>query len=502
MSLVEPVRHFAAPALPLLAPAILFVAVSTAHAGRLLVEWDGRTQELQTIEVSGTDLVALADVARVFRFELLRDGRREATIRRQEGAISLRAGRAIVDVGTQPVLLRSEVRRKGGELYVPVDFIPRAVARLLDTEARLDESQSLIRFDTLTEVLSCEEYADRVRVTLQLRRAAELSEVVRDGRRRILVITNQELPAQVGGCRFNETLADLELRPTAGQTRVTFFVGPRFASLKVYDLPDSRQLVFDFFNDASTEPRIAEAEPRVAHPHDVFDTVVIDPGHGGEDTGAVGPAGLAEKTLVLAVAQELARRLREAGLDVIMTRTGDDNVALDERTAIANRAQADLFLSLHAHAALQPDARGAETYVHSVDATGLDRRTGSAFEEDASSLRRANRGGRGEQAGDELELVLWDVAQQQFRNESSWLGEAVQRELDALAGTGDRGVRQASLAVLRGAMMPATLVEVGNLENPQEERAMAELAFREATAQALLRAVTSFRDELAARSGR
>jgi N-acetylmuramoyl-L-alanine amidase len=229
----------------------------------------------------------------------------------------------------------------------------------------------------------------------------------------------------------------------------------------------------------------------------VFDRVVLDPGHGGEDDGAVGPGGVKEKDLTLSIARQLAGLLRErAGLEVRLTREGDAALGLTARTEVANREQADLFLSIHANASVGRPAPGAETYVLHLDATDEAARTLAALENDATGLSA-----RGAPAGGGLEMLLWDMAQSQYLDESSRLAEAVQRELNELTGTRDRGVKQANFLVLRGATMPAVLVEVGFLSNPLEENRMRSLGFQQATAEALYRAVLAFRDERRARTG-
>lgn len=466
-------------------------AAPAAEAGRYLIEHAGRTTEVSTITVSGDELFELTEVASAFGLRVDQQGRREFVLRDGQGTLRLRTGRALVMVDEQPVLLGREVERRRRRVYVPLDFITRAVARLRDAEARHDATARVIRFDDVTHLIQCEAFADRTRVTLQLDRPAEFSDVVRDGRRRMLVLTNQELPGQVGGCLFDETLADLEVRPSAGQTRLTFFVGSRFRSLKVYDLPDASQLVFDFFNDA-TQTTLAPTPERQARPRDIFDTVVIDPGHGGDDRGALGPTGLREKDLTLAISQELAHVLRtRAGLRVLLTRDADESRSLIERTAAANQAGADLFLSIHANATVVPNAWGAETFFLSLGGTDEASRTLAAFENDATGVQART----GASAGSDLEILLWDMAQQQYLQESARLADVVQRELNELAGTRDRGVKQADFVVLRGATMPAVLVEVGFLTNPREEHRMRTAAFQQATAEALYRAVIAFRDQ-------
>ena len=147
---------------------------------------------------------------------------------------------------------------------------------------------------------------------------------------------------------------------------------------------------------------------------------------------------------------------------------------------MANHNRADLFVSIHLNASRRRDAYGAETYFLSADATddearilaGLENRADGRPDGETPSLPPdAKRRG--------LDLVLWDLAQNQYLAESSALAEAVQRELNVLTGTRDRGVRQAPFRVLMGATMPAILVEVGFISNPDEALARAVREFRE-----------------------
>ena len=192
--------------------------------------------------------------------------------------------------------------------------------------------------------------------------------------------------------------------------------------------------------------------------------VVIDPGHGGRDNGARGGTGTAEKNLVLAVSQRLVRMLEEdLGVKVVLTRTADYFVGLKERTAIANNNRADLFLSIHANAAFKQAVSGYETYYLSFSASDLESSQVAQLENRALGVE----GTRGDEAL--LEAVLWDMAQLEFINQSGELAARVQQSMIKRVGGKDRGVRQAPLAVLMGARMPAALVEVGFITNPQQE---------------------------------
>jgi N-acetylmuramoyl-L-alanine amidase len=219
-----------------------------------------------------------------------------------------------------------------------------------------------------------------------------------------------------------------------------------------------------------------------------FDRVVIDPGHGGEDHGAAGPAGLLEKDLVLDLAQRLARKLRAQGIAVTLTRADDAFVALDERTAAANASGADLFVSIHANASRARSARGIETFFASPEATDaaaeeLARAENAAFGAGAAKLAE----------GDPVLAILGDLLATQQLADSQEFARIAQGELVESAAARSRGVKQAPFVVLMGVRMPAVLVEVGFITNPQDERSLRRAAERERIADGIARAIAAFR---------
>jgi N-acetylmuramoyl-L-alanine amidase len=227
-----------------------------------------------------------------------------------------------------------------------------------------------------------------------------------------------------------------------------------------------------------------------------FDRVVIDAGHGGDDHGAAGPAGLREKDLVLDLARRLAKKLRAHGLDVLFTREADAFVALDVRTDRANQSGGDLFVSIHANASRATSARGIETYFASPEAS----------DEAAEALARAENAAFGPAAaklaqGDPVLAILGDLMAQQQLADSQEFARLAQRELARRGVARSRGVKQAPFVVLMGVRMPAVLVEVGFLTNPVEEKALRKPAERERIASGLARAIVAFRARQDERSG-
>jgi len=244
----------------------------------------------------------------------------------------------------------------------------------------------------------------------------------------------------------------------------------------------------------------APADPAPAPSAPSAFRVVLDPGHGATEDGAIGPSGLKEKDLALDMARRLAALLKADGFEVVLTREGDDGPSLDQRAEVANVQRADVFLSLHANASRSSKARGAETYFLSRDATDTAARTVAALENDAADVNGGVSAGTVPGDGDgAIPLILWDMAQTIYLEQSSQLAEIVQRELNGALAITDRGVRQAPFRVLVGATMPAVLVELGFLTNPEEEKRLADGEYRRKLSEALLAALKQYRTRVGAR---
>ena len=221
-------------------------------------------------------------------------------------------------------------------------------------------------------------------------------------------------------------------------------------------------------------------------------TIVIDPGHGGKEVGAIGPGGLMEKDATLQICQKLHDAL-EAKLHarVVLTRTDDSVVSLDQRTALANQYHADLFLSVHMNAAVVKGAKGSETYFLSLEAS--DELAKKAAETENAMAGRA--------PANDLKLILWDLAQQQYLQESSRLATDIQEEMNRVHGITNRGVKQAPFKVLVGATMPAALVEVAFITNPTEEAKIKSEEFQKTVVDALTTAVQRYKSDYETRIG-
>jgi N-acetylmuramoyl-L-alanine amidase len=229
---------------------------------------------------------------------------------------------------------------------------------------------------------------------------------------------------------------------------------------------------------------------------DRFDVVVLDAGHGGHDEGAIGPSGLREKDLVLDVTRRLARRLVEQGLHVVLTRRDDRFLSLEERTAVANDARADLFLSIHANASTSKAPRGIETYFASLDSSDEESRRVAERENTALGATAPSA-----DASDPLAAILGDLIETEHLQASNEFAKLAEDSLSATAGDNSRGVKQAPFVVLLGVRMPSTLVEIGFVTHPGEEGQLRKANRKDAVADALARAIVEFGRRYDARRG-
>ena len=253
----------------------------------------------------------------------------------------------------------------------------------------------------------------------------------------------------------------------------------------------SKAVIWSSFTLRSPFRLVLDFRPRPISPkikRGIVRTIVLDPGHGGEETGSIGPSGTKEKDLTLIIAKKLRNILRNSlGVRVILTREDDVYVSLDERTAIANNAKADIFISIHFNASRNRKAKGPETYFLSYKATDSAARL-QAYRENMALVMPPE----DIKIPTDVEMILWDMAQSQYLQQSSRLAEFIQEELSNLIGVKKRGVKQAPFKVLMGALMPAVLVEVDFLSNPEEEKKLLDPEFQNKIAMSLYRGIVRF----------
>lgn len=217
--------------------------------------------------------------------------------------------------------------------------------------------------------------------------------------------------------------------------------------------------------------------------------VMLDPGHGGIDTGAIGPNGSKEKHVVLAIAKNVRAQLRAKGIDARLTRSSDEFIPLYDRVEIAHQHGADLFMSIHADGFTNPSAAGASVFALS------NRGASSAMAKYLSERENAVDELAGKKAQDKdhlLQQVLFDLVQTDTIKNSLTLGSHILKQIKPVHRLHSRNTEQAAFVVLKSPSVPSVLVETSFITNPAEEKLLGTAAFRQKIASAIAGGVISY----------
>lgn len=478
--------------------------IATAQPASLtILSRDGR-KPLPLTTINNQDYVAVDDINTAFgttaREDRLAGG---LTITLRGRSIVVTADQNVVSVSGRLVSLPSPPVRRDNRWFVPADFLPRALALVLDTRLDLRRSTRLLIVGDVRVprvVARVDAGITNVAVTFEVTPNTEARVIAQAGR---LVV------------QFDADVLDLALPSlppqtflvglTPGETpnSVILTTGPRYATHRVTTSQadaGSGRLTIDLLPATTTDvpatPAVAAApvpDSRLVipsqGPSSGLRTVVIDPGHGGDELGTQGAKGTLEKDITLSVARRL-RTLIESrlGAKVFLTREDDRTLSLDDRSAFANNHQADVFLSIHANSAVRPALKGAEVYFLTVERADAEARKRAG--DNATTLPALGGGSR------EIDLILWETAQARYLEQSSALAGFIEQALAGRIEVSPRAVQQAPFRVLVGANMPAALIEIGYLSNAEQESQLASGAYQDRVAQALLDALIKFREFL------
>lgn len=387
------------------------------------------------------------------------------------------------------IALAHPTRAFSGVLYAPWEFFEKTVFPAAGLSAEFDRGSGTIRTRTGS--------AAAATIEVSLLHANLMTQVVFRQRGPVPFETaagKDSLTVSFKGpitVPFSEKTYDDAFVSKIQFAQNTATISLRAADLSVnpYALKNPDRLVVEIVQQAAGAPAASAAPPSTPQPSPVLRTVVIDAGHGGEETGAIGPGNVVEKDVTLDIARRLSAVLaRDTTVRTVLTRNSDILTALDERAAIANHEKAAVFLSIHANSSRASGARGAETYFLSIGAS--DKLSDAVAQQENASPATAP-GGQAD-ASAALDFILWDMAQSAHLKESSQLAEAIQGELNPLLHTENRGIKQAPFRVLVGATMPAVLVETAFISNPAEAKQLAAPDFRQSVAEAIARAVQAY----------
>jgi N-acetylmuramoyl-L-alanine amidase len=275
-------------------------------------------------------------------------------------------------------------------------------------------------------------------------------------------------------------------------TRVVFDLYQE-VKYNIFSLTDPDRVVIDIFRPEKKSEPLFETLPPKPEEKPVLEpkvtgkrVVIIDPGHGGSDPGAIGPTGLKESEVNLKVALHLEELLKKAGIPTYLTRYKDDFISLEGRTNFANQKNGFIFVSIHANSTLnnRPTAIGTETFVLSSKYIG-------ASAKDVAD--RENRASRAHPEVDtDLASIIGDLEESANIKYSFDFADIVQKELLKYLKLENRGVKQAPFVVLKGVNMAAVIVEIAFISNPQEEKLLKNNEFSQKAAQALFDAISYY----------
>jgi N-acetylmuramoyl-L-alanine amidase len=463
---------------------------------------DGR-RPLATSEVQGHQMVGLDDLANLFQLQIREDAAaRAVTATYKNQTLVLTPDQSLVSASGRLVSMPAPLTRQGRRWLVPIEFISRALAPIYDVRLDLRPASRLLIVGDLRVPRIVAQYDDSpalLRVTFEITPRAN-AVVTQEQNRLLMRVDADTLDALLPAAPVQQGILTA-IRTTEPNT-IQMDLGPRFSSHRVSPAVSRGAAAVITVELLAAAPESTAASPAPGAPAapgalPVFDpasrptirTIVLDPGHGGEDNGVTGPGGAFEKTVTLAVARRVKGVIESRlGMRVLLTHEDDKRIDADGRAAIANNNKADLFISLHANGSPRPTTRGATIYTLSLDRVGEDARRQSQAEREVLPVF-----GGGTR---DFSLVEWELAQAAHLDGSNSFAGILEQKLRTTAGLPAVSLQRAPMRNLAGTNMPAVLIEMGYLSHPEEEQLLTSTDFQGGIATAITEAVVAFRDFL------
>ncbi len=282
---------------------------------------------------------------------------------------------------------------------------------------------------------------------------------------------------RIGQFDLNTVRIVFDLLKSEYEFKIIQLEDPSRLVIDIYSVKDNASSLIDINNENDKKLKLIKKK------------IVIDPGHGGKDPGAIGPNGLMEKDVVLDIALKIREIMKDnPKYEIILTRANDTFIPLQERTEIANKNKADLFISIHANASLNNHARGIETYI--LNWTDDEEAIRVAARENAISVKKMK------ELKGEIGLMLASLEREAKREDSvkiaGYVHNSLVNRIKFSFSSNDNGLKQALFYVLVGAQMPSCLLEVSYISNPEEERLLADEKYRMKIAQAIAEGIDNY----------
>lgn len=439
-------------------------------------------------------------------------------------------------VGKTERIMKKPAKLQDGKLFIPLEFLlTGAFAKVSNFYSEWDYARLLLRVITVPDIFPPRYYSynDRTRIVIQ---AVEKKEIQTDSPEE-KKISAKIYKSRVAPEKASVTIGDgvIESIDAVNLERDVLFtvnLGTYSGKQNTFTLSSPFRLVIDVERTGKEEtslpgsvlglappatgfaeknipsdilppPPPEEEEKNVERsempsvprsgPEQKLKKIVVDAGHGGEDPGAIGPKGIKEKDINLLVAEDLASVLEKNGYKVYMTRTEDVFIPLADRTKLANKVMADLFVSIHCNASIVKNTSGFEIYFLSEKATDSAAEAVANMENSVIALEEHNAAVK-----KDTEKLLLSMAVNEFINESSLVCGIIDQQIcKGFSNLSSRGVKQANFYVLRGASMPAVLVELAFITHAKEEKLLRKSKFRKKLAESIAKGIKLYEKEIA-----
>ena len=458
--------------------------------------------------VGGIQYVSLQRITDILNSRLIYDEDKNSyTYKFENRQATLAPGKSLISVEGRLEFISQKTIQDDDDILVPVEFLTKIIPLIHKQPVQYNVASRAYVYgdaaDPYNLTVNTLPKPTFLRLIIQAKNSIPFK-VSRDNKEITVVFSKKIILLPFSEKKFADDIIEsvsFSQQRDSTEMQINLRAEPR--DVKSYQFKDPFRLVIDFMRIAPTEsaetptgdPARADdysGAPNWLESNDVK-TIVIDPGHGGTNEGAIGVNGLKEKDVTLQIAQNLKGIIEQniAGVKVVLTRTSDIDASIQARTEIANHNKADLFVSIHCNGSVNRNARGAEVFILSGEASDDATRVVAELENQADGSS-AQSSAQARVPHSPLTPILWELAQNEYLRESALLAEQMQAELNQLLDTSERGVKQAPFKILTGAIMPAVLVEVAFITNPKEENDLRNEVYQAAIAKAIYRSILRF----------
>ncbi len=460
---------------------------------------------LKAVVESDIDYLSLSEFAACLGTRVSFDERiKSETIRLGSYEVRLFAANPFIGINYNVFQMPVDTRLINNQIYVPIKFFVQLLQNVKDIQIQFNESNSQI--DVLYHSqekglagipnisrIEIDPKMNGIMIMIHTTVPFKQSEVTTRIRQEWLYVDFYN--GIIDSIALSQTPLQgivreiIPLQPSGNLAQLSFRLSQQVSDVNVMVMENSRQIMVTIRTQEELPSTVLKALENDRLKWQI-DKIAIDPGHGGRDPGAIGAGGLQEKDVVLNIARHLKQLIgSRLGIDVIMTREDDRFIPLHQRTAIANRNNAKLFISIHANSNRDRKVDGVSTYIlgpaKTKEAIEVAQLENSVIQYESSADSYPNL--------DNEQFILSSIAQSEFTRESEELAALVQEEVSQKTDLRDRGVKQAGYLVLVGASMPNILFEGAFISNRNEEKKLKAPDFQKNLAESLFESIKKFK---------